>query len=453
MKSLKTLFFALPVAGLFLMDARDASACGGCFGPPAEDTQVTSHQMILSVDNTQTTLWDQISYTGAPEFFAWVLPTKGVVDIGLSSDLLFQSMNAITQVQVFPPFFNCPTPCFDGANGAGTSSSSTGTGGGVMVIAQEVVGPYETVQLSAADPQELKDWLLNNNFVLPPDVAPIIDSYVAEGFNFLALKLAPGEGIDSMRPVRVTTPGASPVLPLRMVAAGTGAVTPITLHVIGEGRYTPSNFASFSIDEEELIWDWGQSRSNYTDLRQAGLAANSGKTWLIEGAEPLSPYTIEDNIYNTVQYQPELSGYGDALGEGAQAEAEADLAALYGAIAPDSLWVTRMLAELPRAALGTDLQVGASPEQSEVPHIFQITKTVGPAPTCPPVDTTCGNGSSGGFNPAEKIGNRVSAVSAGGGGCAVSEPGGMRAVFAGVALVAALALVRRRRTRRGQSTL
>jgi hypothetical protein len=452
MKSLKTLFFALPVAGLFLVDARDASACGGCFGPPAEDTQVTSHQMILSVDNTQTTLWDQISYTGAPELFAWVLPTKGVVEIGLSSDLLFQSLNAITQVQVFPPFLNCPVSPCGGPNSAGTGSTSTGGDGGVTVLAQEVVGPFDTVQLSAADPQELKDWLATNNFVLPPDVAPIIDAYVAEGFNFLALKLAPGEGIDSMRPVRVTTPGASPVLPLRMVAAGTGAITPITLHVIGEGRYTPSNFASFTIDEEAILWDWGQSRSNYTDLRQAGLAGNSGKTWLIEDAEPLSPYTIENSILTTVQYQPELSGYGDELGEGAQAEAEADLAALYGTIAPESLWVTRLLAELPRAALGTDLQVGASPDQSSVPHIFQITKTVGPEPQCPPIDTTCDDGSSGDFTPTEDIGNRVRGVSAGGGGCAVSEPGGMRAVFAGLALVTALALVRRRRMRRSEST-
>ena len=53
-------------------------------------------------------------------------------------------------------------------------------------------------------------------------ILPVIDAYVAEGFNFLALKLVPGQGVDSMRPVRVTTPGAAATLPLRMVAAGTG---------------------------------------------------------------------------------------------------------------------------------------------------------------------------------------------------------------------------------------
>ena len=43
-----------------------------------------------------------------------------------------------------------------------------------------------------------------------------IDAYVAEGSDFLVMKLVPGQGVDSMRPVRVTSPGAGLTLPLRM---------------------------------------------------------------------------------------------------------------------------------------------------------------------------------------------------------------------------------------------
>ena len=56
---------------------------------------------------------------------------------------------------------NCPPPpqCED-SSGFGTGASSTGSGGGgVTVIAQETVGPYETVQLSSQDPNALHDWL------------------------------------------------------------------------------------------------------------------------------------------------------------------------------------------------------------------------------------------------------------------------------------------------------
>ncbi len=50
--------------------ARDADACGGCLAPPAENTVVQAHRMALSVAKTQTVLWDQFEYSGAPKEFA-----------------------------------------------------------------------------------------------------------------------------------------------------------------------------------------------------------------------------------------------------------------------------------------------------------------------------------------------------------------------------------------------
>ena len=51
--------------------AGDAAACGGCFPPqppPGEPVSlVTDHRMILSVSQKQTTLYDQIQYSGSPE--------------------------------------------------------------------------------------------------------------------------------------------------------------------------------------------------------------------------------------------------------------------------------------------------------------------------------------------------------------------------------------------------
>src|SRR5262249_42972341 len=157
-------------------------------------------------------------------------------------------------------------------------------GGGVGVLAQEVVGPYDTVQLQSSDPLALKNWLINHKYNIPADVLPILDAYVGEGFNFLALRLTSGQGVSSMKPVRVTTPGASPVLPLRMVAAGTGPTTSITLWVMAEGRYEPANLPSFIIDETQIVWNWDTKSSNYSALKQAGFDAGKGKAWLIEAA-------------------------------------------------------------------------------------------------------------------------------------------------------------------------
>src|SRR5204863_10133656 len=86
---------AAAIAATVISDAREADACGGCFHDPAPEnvTQVTGHRMVFSVSPSATTLWDQIHYSGDPASFAWVLPIRGEVDVGLSSDLLFAELD------------------------------------------------------------------------------------------------------------------------------------------------------------------------------------------------------------------------------------------------------------------------------------------------------------------------------------------------------------------------
>src|SRR5215472_7748239 len=101
---------------------REASACGGCFheapqpqNPTQGVTDITDERMLLSVSQTQTTLYDQIRYSGTPTSFAWVLPIKGTVDVGLSADIVFDSIDALTATQItgpLPP--SCPPPPFCG---------------------------------------------------------------------------------------------------------------------------------------------------------------------------------------------------------------------------------------------------------------------------------------------------------------------------------------------------
>jgi MYXO-CTERM domain-containing protein len=384
---MKVVTFAITALALSGAYAGDAHACGGCLVQQTENTQVTSHRMILSISPRATTLWDQITYSGAPESFAWVLPVQGLADVQLSSDALFETLDQMTSVQVFSPQINCNPgncgnfgPVADGAE----SSTGGGTGGGVTVVAQNTVGPYEQVQLSSSDPNALRNWLVENGYNIPDDITPVINAYVSEGFDFIALKLAPGEGVSSMRPVRITTPGAGNEMPLRMVAAGTGAVTPITLWVLGEGRYEPTNFSSFEIRSPEVVWNWDTQSSNYNELRSQGFAATGGRSWLVAAAEPLSVYGIRDSLLYLAQYQPEESGYADENGEGAVDAAQADMDALLSNIPENALWVSRLYGELSRAALGTDLEIGAAVNQVNVERYLQTTLATGTAPTCPP---------------------------------------------------------------------
>jgi hypothetical protein len=454
-------FSAIAASAAVSLPARDAAACGGCFVQQSESTQVSGHRMALSVSPAATTLWDQITYAGDPASFAWVLPTKGVVDVGLSSDAMFGTLDALTQVIVASPQCPCAAPTPDSSSGVGSGGSGGGDGG-VEVIAEEVVGPFETVQLSANDPTALADWLASHAYAIPAEVQPVIAAYVAEGFNFLAMKLVPGTPVTSMQPVRVTSPGAGLWLPLRMVAAGTGVTTPISLWVIGEGRYEPQNFPWFTIDAADLVWDWDTSSSNYKALRQAAFDDSGGLGWLVEVSGSYGSWDLT-SLCDLAAFDPEASGYGSDATE-AVAACDDDVAALLNGNAQP--WITRLYAELPQVGFEADLALVASADQSIVSGFLQATQEIGtsPCPDCSGSTTTGGAGGGTGFggDDATVATGTSSSSSSGGvdgqggapaadsqevGGCAVSA--GSRdaaSAFAG-ALLAAAAVARRARRR------
>jgi hypothetical protein len=426
----------MAVAGV----AHNAHACGGCFHEPTPPTQtgtvVTDHRMIFSISTAQTTLYDEIKYSGSPASFAWVLPIRGAVTVGLSAAEVFSALEQNTATEILaPPLPQCPIcNCGFGGASAGTSSggsSGSSSSGGVTVISEQTVGPYATVQLQSTDPMALDSWLATNGYVISADVQPVIAAYVTEGFDFLALKLLPGKGIQAMRPVRVTSPGAGLSLPLRMVAAGTGATVGITLWVIADGRYEPSSFPFFTISPSELTWDWAMNESTYTTVQVQKEAAAKNAAWQIESSLVLQPYAIEQSIlFPGTVFGNGSGGSSGSGGSGASggymalpgadggvsetaAQAQMDdLAALF----PEgnaAIRVTRMRADLLHSALANDLVLQASADQSTLSNQYQVTQSVN-APQCPVCN--CGNSGSGGSSNSGGGGSNGSGSSSSAGG-------------------------------------
>jgi hypothetical protein len=283
--------------GAALATASRASACGGCFHqemPAAETTVVTGHRMAFAISDERTVLWDQIQYAGPPADFSWVLPVRPGSYVESSRDAWFESLDAVTATRVNAPTLNCAQPDPSPGCGCGSvatlSASGLAEGGdvddnGVTVIHQGTVGPYATVTLQSDDGDTLTAWLAQNGYSVPPDIAPVISEYVTEGFDFIALRLLPGAGVEQMTPVRVMTPGPPGPLPLRMVKAGVGAYVGITLYVIGEGRYALPDLSETTLATEELVWDFSAGRSNYADLREDALSENFGYSYLTTFAD------------------------------------------------------------------------------------------------------------------------------------------------------------------------
>lgn len=427
----------------------DAKACGACVAPPTANTQVSGHRMILSVSPQATTLWDQLEYVGDPSEFAWVLPIHGQVDVGLSSDRLFGQLDALTDPVVIGG--TCPSLSCGQFMGTGSAATGMSAGSGVTVITQEVVGPYETVQLAASDPNALNDWLTAHGYVIPADVQNVVTAYANEGFDFLAMRLVPGKDTAAMRPVRVSMPGAGLTLPLRMVAVGTGAITPIKLWVFGEGRYEPTNAPTFLIDRTAVTFDYGTQTSNMSVLRAAGFDASNHLGWLVNSARHYEDYELFSELALYATSFPIDSGYGDdAMGTNALTNFDADKAALVGAIGGGTAgaFVTRLDAELSRPGLAADLMLGASASQTTVSNVFQATNT----PTCPPPPDCSGSGPngsgsgslSGGF---PNGGSGGAGIHLGGGGCAMGGAPSLLGLLPAAAALGAV-LARRRRARR-----
>jgi hypothetical protein len=429
MKALAAALAGAATLAVSLSFVPKALACGGCFVPPSSPTVVSGHRMAMSISKTQTVLWDQIQYQGDPEEFAWVLPVKPGARIEEATDAFFEVLEATTSTTVTGPSFSCGGGDSGCGFGCGDDAEAGSDGGyydpasQVDVVHQGSVGPYETVTLSTSTPGALNAWLEDHGYNVDAASQPVIDQYVAEGFDFIALRLQPGQGVLQMSPVRVVMPGGGLTLPLRMVAIGTGAETPLVLYLIGEGRYTLDNLTEVNVPSSLVVWDYETSTSNYQAVRKSTLEQNDGLSFLTTYARPgiltAPPQSGPSTSTLLSLYQQQAIANGEALASCKIQPPGGDL--LIGNPCPDGpleggactgvpvsqidarlfgcpgaydismavmgmvgkdVWVTRVEANLPRAALASDLTIRAG-AQTQVSNQFVAGTWVNREKVCP----------------------------------------------------------------------
>lgn len=385
-----------------------AHACGGAFFDHVEGERptgseaiaVTDHRMIVSIDKKQTVLYDQIRFSGHPKELAWILPVKGDVKLGLSTDALFDLFDREVALKITSPRAQCPSCTASGSGfgggheggggGCGSSydQSYAGSSGGsepskgspfessteppVTVKNASTIGPYETVQLSSANPNALTKWLADNGYAIPKSFEPTLASYVAEKFDFLALKLRPGAETNAIRPIRVAFDGASNVVPMRASAAGPLEKLGITMYVVAEGSaYAPSNYPVFTLPSQQLSWNWAANKSDFLDLREKRSLESGYSAWEVEAAEVRSAVGPKVG---------ELTGY-----EGASANA--DKSADVAAFGTDGYRViTRLHATIATTALTKDVVL--EPYIGAPTGVRLVAKSIG-APVCATFDSSC----------------------------------------------------------------
>jgi hypothetical protein len=275
------------VLGVLLVCApRVADACGGCFAPPEEVTSVDGHRMVIALNPQRTILWDQITYSGNPADFVWVLPvpsTEVTIEIAESAffDELDEETTPIIRPRSAPPSV-CTSAACGGSEGAGPAPLAPVDG--VTVHDRTTVGPYDTVVLTGDSGGALYEWLEVNGYAVPDATLPAIQHYVDKHSAFLVLRLAPWQGMNAMQPVRVEFPGYMGTFPLKMVTVGAVGQIELSLWVVSDSRYAAHNYPTVTIAGADLSWDWSAGRSDYPDVFDAKIEAAGGRAWIAEYA-------------------------------------------------------------------------------------------------------------------------------------------------------------------------
>jgi hypothetical protein len=285
---------AVMLAGITMCaQIRQAEACG-CFHPPdvpTGDYAVNQHaeQIIFETEPGYVTAHILVNYSGSPSSFAWVIPVPEAPEIGISPVSAFamidqatapiinvQTINECPQSEWSCQYHDTPScggffgggdnsgPSAGGGYDAGTSSDASGGGGNppVTVISTQRVGDYETVTFRSDQAGAATQWLRDNGFIVNPTMSIYMEPYINAGMVFVAAKLAPGAGIDAIRPIKLRYHATYPMVPLVLTAVATEPNLTVTSYIYSDHPYRPQGHPIATIDPKRISQD-AEGRTNY----------------------------------------------------------------------------------------------------------------------------------------------------------------------------------------------
>ncbi|MCC6620981.1 MAG: DUF2330 domain-containing protein [Deltaproteobacteria bacterium] len=287
----------------FALPTPEAQACGGFFCSQVPVDQA-GEQIIFGMQGDTITAQILISYTGEAEDFAWLLPVASTPEVTLGTMAAFQQLGWRTR-----PTFNVQWTGEWGQCGgwwmfaeteaaAGGGPRSDPDDDGVQVVSQKDVGPFETTVLAATDTDALVKWLDDNDYDQPPAAVPLLDHYVRQGMQFVALRLLKDEPTGAIQPITLTFREADPCVPLVLTQIAAVPDMPVQLYLFGDHRVVPTNWFHVVVNQRKI--DWVQYGSNYADLVTQAVDEAAGHGFVTEYAGPAS--ITKDILYREGQY-------------------------------------------------------------------------------------------------------------------------------------------------------
>ena len=283
---------------VLVMGSRDVRACGGFFCRTVPMNQAYERILFVS-DGEVVTTHVQIEYSGSAPDFAWLLPVPSLPELKVSHNEIFNQLGFATQPN-FVLNWDEEGECnlfwqvrFTAAEGAVDDAD-----GGVQVVSEERVGPYDTAIITADDPQAISTWLFDNGYNLDALGVELLRPYVDGGFYFVALKLAPDREVGDLQPLALTYAAENPGIPIKLTAVATQPDMGVMAWVLGSSRAIPKNYLHVQINEARI--DWFNGGFNYPEVVTEAANEAGGQAFATDYAGPSS--IMADRLYREGQY-------------------------------------------------------------------------------------------------------------------------------------------------------
>ncbi len=273
-----------------LLLSAPAWACGGFFCNQSQPVNQSAERVLYVQDGPQITVHIQISYQGPSQKFSWVLPLQSLPTLKAGSDAIFTVLDYSTR-----PTFNLkylegdaschfPTCNYAMAGGVQDDASTGGTkNGGVTVLQEANVGPYESKVIKGDTGADLQKWLTDNGYDQPEATTGLLDAYAKQGFVFLALRLQKDKSDGDLVPIVIQMQETSPCLPLRLTQLAATPDMPVIIWTMGPARAVPKNWLHVELNWKTI--DWMTAGGNYLTVASKAIDQASGHAFTTELAQ------------------------------------------------------------------------------------------------------------------------------------------------------------------------
>jgi hypothetical protein len=215
-----------------LIAATPAEACGcGAYIPREGTSTVPQERALIRWDGQTEDIIMALTVEGAATDAAWILPVPSRATVQLADPALFDELAELTRPRIETRYV-----------GEGTAGSAPIGAARVTVLDRQTLGPFDVANLAATDAGALETWLQSNGYRFAPRLRTALEPYVAQGWEYVAVKLTPGAGATTISgeldPLWVTFQSAELVYPMRLSALARGDLA-VFLYVLAAHRVEP----------------------------------------------------------------------------------------------------------------------------------------------------------------------------------------------------------------------